>query len=135
MKKQNGIWIDSSRAIIVTLTEDKHHVREIESEVENHVYHEKEGDRGITMGNRHGSGEKKFTERKKHQMERFLGEVIAEIKDADEVYIFGPAETKTALKTKVMSEKSSADKLKAVESADKMTLNQVVAKVKKFYAA
>ena len=53
----------------------------------------------------------------------------------DELYIFGPAETKTKLEKKIQEEKSTmAGKLKSVETADNnMTSNQIVAKVKKFY--
>jgi hypothetical protein len=46
MKKQTGIWIDSSKAIIVTLEKDKEEITEIQSDLENRVYHDKEGDKG-----------------------------------------------------------------------------------------
>jgi len=34
MKKQTGIWIDTSKAIIVTFTDGKEHITEIESDIE-----------------------------------------------------------------------------------------------------
>jgi len=43
MKKQTGIWIDTSRAIIVTLDGGKEKITELESDIENRIYHEKEG--------------------------------------------------------------------------------------------
>ena len=46
MKKQAGIWIDSTKAIIITLDGGKEHITEIQSELENRVYHDKEGDKG-----------------------------------------------------------------------------------------
>ena len=46
MKKQAGIWIDSTKAIIVTLDAGKEYITEIQSELENRVYHDKEGDKG-----------------------------------------------------------------------------------------
>jgi hypothetical protein len=37
MKKQTGIWIDSTKAIIVSLEDGKEAVTEIQSELENRV--------------------------------------------------------------------------------------------------
>jgi len=134
MKKQTGIWIDTSKAIIVTFTDGKEHITEIESNIENRIYHEKEGDKGAIMGSHHLNSERTFDERKEHQFDHFLNGVLSHIKESDELYVFGPSETKIKLKQKIDDGKTIADnKLKSVEKADSMTLNQVVAKVKKFY--
>ena len=67
-------------------------------------------------------------------MDYYLKAVIANIKDSDYLYIFGPAETKIKLEQKIRDEKSLGKiNLKAVETADNMTLNEIVAKVKDFY--
>jgi hypothetical protein len=50
MKKQTGIWIDST-AIIVTLQDGKRAVSEIQSDLE--FYHE-EGDKGSFLRSAHG---------------------------------------------------------------------------------
>jgi len=134
MKKQTGIWIDTSKAIIVTFTDDKEHITEIESDIENRVYHEKEGDKGAIMGSHHLNNERTFDERKEHQFDHFLKDVLSHIKESDELYVFDPSETKIKLKQKINDGKTIPDnKLKSVETADSMTLNQVIAKVKKFY--
>ncbi len=134
MKKQTGIWIDTSKAIIVTFTDGKEHITEIESDIENRIYHEKEGDKGAIMGSHHLNSERTFDERKEHQFDHFLKDVLSHIKESDELYVFGPSETKIKLKQKIDDGKTIPDnKLKSVETADSMTLNQVVAKVKKFY--
>lgn len=134
MKRQTGIWIDTSKAIIVTLEGGKDEkISEIDSDVENRVYHDKEGDKGTFSGVHHGSNETKFENRKKEQMDFFIKEVLAYVKGADELFVFGPAEAKIRLEQKIQDEKLFANKLKAVETADKMTLNQIVEKVKRFY--
>lgn len=134
MKTQTGIWIDSTKAVIVTLNEGKESVTEIQSDLENKVYHDKEGDKGSFFGHQHINSEKTFDERKKHQMNTYLKDVISNVNEADEIYIFGPAETKTKLQQKINSEKTDiASKLKSVEPAESMTSNQIIAKVKKFY--
>lgn len=135
MKKQTGIWIDSSKAIIVTLEDGKEAVSEIQSDLENRVYHDKEGDKGSFFGGQHIDSQKSFDERKKNQINTYLKDVISSVNGSDELYIFGPADTKTKLEQKINADKSTtiASKLKLVETADSMTSNQIVAKVKKFY--
>ena len=134
MKKQTGIWIDSTKAIIVTLQDGKEAVSEIQSDLENRVYHDKEGDKGSFSGGQHMDSQKSFDERKKHQINTYLKDIISTVTDSDELYIFGPAETKTKLEQKINAEKSAiASKLKSVETSDSMTSNQIIAKVKKFY--
>lgn len=133
MKKQIGIWIDSSRAIIVTLADGQKQLTEIESDIENRIYHEKEGDKGSFMGSRHINNEKNFEERKIQQINRYLKNVLQTVKDADELYVLGPADIKLKLKHKIESDNELASKLKSVETADSMTNNQVLAKVKEFF--
>lgn len=134
MKKQTGIWIDTTKAVIITLAEGKESIVELKSDIENKVYHQQEGNKGDFVGNRHINSEKRFDERKKQQTDQFLKEVIGKIKDHDEVYIFGPAEMKTKLKKKIEAgEVTLYGKLKSVETADNMTANQMVAHTKNHY--
>jgi len=139
MKKQTGIWIDTSKAIIVSLHDgNKGHMKEIESDIDNSVYHSQEGDKGTFSGSNHhhGDNETRFEERKKNQMNHFLKDVIDQVKSADELYIFGPAEAKTKLKQIILDKyPTEAVKLKSVETADHLTSNQIVAKVKQFYGS
>ena len=58
MKRQTGIWIDSSKAIIVALDGNTEKITEIDSEVENSVYHNKEGNKGTFSGVHHGNSDK-----------------------------------------------------------------------------
>jgi hypothetical protein len=134
MKRQTGIWIDSSKAIIVTLDGGKEKISEIESDLENKMYHEKEGNKGTFSGSHHSNTENKFEERRKNETNHFLKNVLSHVKLTDELYIFGPAEAKIKLEQKINTDKSfDISKLKMVETADSMTTNQIVAKVKKFY--
>jgi hypothetical protein len=134
MKKQTGIWIDSTKAVIVTLNDGKEFVCEVQSDLENKVYHDKEGDKGSFQGNQHIDSDKTFEERKKHQMNNFLKNVVSSVDGSDELYLFGPAETKNKLQQKIKEDKSAkAGKSLTVETSDNMTSNQIVAKVKQFY--
>lgn len=133
MKKQVGIWIDSKEAVLVELEGGNESVWVVDGDIENKVYHIGEGDNGIMHGHTHITNEKKFEERKKHQIENYLDKVVQEISPMDEFYIFGPSEMKTHLKTKIESHKLLAGKLKGVEPADQMTLNQIKAQVRDFF--
>ncbi|MBP6335203.1 MAG: hypothetical protein KA444_06990 [Bacteroidia bacterium] len=133
MKTQTGIWIDSSKAIIVSLAEGKENITEIKSDIENRIYHENEGDKGSFMGSHHLNNEKKFEERKRHQIDSFIKNIFEQIKQDDELYLFGPAEIKLKLKTLIENNKQLSPKLMSTETSDSMTLNQVVAKVRNFY--
>ncbi|WP_418264589.1 hypothetical protein [Flavobacterium faecale] len=134
MKKQTGIWIDTKKAIIVTIDGQNESITEILSDIENPVHHNGEGNKGAFFGDQHVNSEKTFDERKKHQTNNYLKNVISKVAEADELYVFGPAETKNKLQQKINSEKTEiATKLKLVETADSMTQNQVVAQVKKFF--
>ena len=133
MKKQTGIWIDSSKAILVTLTGENENVEELASGIESRVNHEKEGDKGSFSGSQHINNDATFEERRKQQKKQFMKTVSAKISDHDELYIFGPAETKTSLKKHLEEDNMLANKLKATEAADSMTMNQVVSQVKAFF--
>lgn len=133
MKRQTGIWIDTSKAIIITLDGGKEIITEIESDIENRIHHDDEGNKGTFSGNHHGSNETKFEERKKNQMNIFLKDVLSHVHESDELFVFGPAETKIELEKKIKEDKSINNKLKSVETADSLTSNQIVAKVKNFY--
>jgi len=135
MEKQVGIWIDSKKAIIVTLDGQKEEkITEIDSEVENSVYHNKEGNKGTFSGSHHSDSETKFDNRKKEEMDYFLKSVMFYVKGSDYLYIFGPGETKIKLEQKIHDDKSLVKiNLKAVETSDSMTLNEIVAQVKDFY--
>jgi hypothetical protein len=134
MKKQTGIWIDTSKAIIVTLVGNTEKIAEIDSEVENSVYHKNEGNKGTFSGSHHSTSETKFDNREKEQLDYFIESVINHVKKSDELYVFGPAETKIKFQHKIQNQKLiDPEKLKSVETSDKMTINEIVAKVKDFY--
>lgn len=134
MKKQTGIWIDTSKAIIVSLDGGKEKISEIDSEVENSVYHNKEGNKGIFSGSHHSNSESKFDAREKEELDFFIKKVLDYVKKSDELYFFGPGETKTRLERIIQDGNLIApEKLKAVETSDKMTINQIASKVKSFY--
>ena len=134
MKRQTGIWIDSSKAIIVCLDGKKESITEIDSDIENKSHHNREGNKGTFSGNQHNANETQLSNRKKEQTNYFMDSIIDYIKKSDELYVFGPAGAKTQLKKRIQEERIiTPDKLKGIDTSDKMTVNQIVAKVRDFY--
>jgi len=58
---------------------------------------------------------------------------LAEIKDATEIALFGPAGMKIELEKIIQDDAVLASRIKAVETADSMTDNQMAASVKNHY--
>lgn len=133
MNCKTGIWIDGSKAIIVKLNNSTENVVELKSNIETAVHHENDRDKAVFMGKKHITQEKKFEERKKHQTTEFLKNVLETSKNSVELFVFGPSNLKTQLKDFILKDKLLAGKLKAVEKADSMTLEQIKAHVKAFF--
>lgn len=133
MNCKTGIWIDGSRAIIVKLNNSTESVVELKSNIETAVHHENDIDKAVFMGKKHITQEKKFEGRKKHQTTEFLKNVLETSKKSAELFVFGPSNLKTQLKDFILKDKLLAGKLKVVEKADSMTLEQIIAHVKSFF--
>jgi hypothetical protein len=133
MSTKTGIWIDGSKAIIVKLNHSIESAIELKSNIETAVHHENDIDKDVFMGKKHITKEKKFEERKKHQTIQFLKNVLENCTNSGELFVFGPGNLKTQLKDFILKDKLLAVKLKAVETADSMTLEQIIARVKTFF--
>lgn len=133
--RQTGIWIDGSKAIIVHLGESAPVVKEIAADIDNPVHHQGQGKHGTFMGTHHVNDEKKFDERRKHQVARFLDEVLDNVQDRDELMVMGPSGLKIELRSRIESDKRLMPKLKGTMPAEHLTINQCVAQVKSFFAA
>ena len=90
--KQVGIWIDKEKAYIVTLSKDSEAFETVNSEVE--FFHPKGGSRSKTRwGPQEVVQDSKYLEREKHQMQRYFNNIVPYIEKAEEIAIFGPADT------------------------------------------
>ena len=101
MKRRTGIWIDSSKAIIISLEGNKESITEIDSDIENRSHHHGEGKKGTFNGLRQGSNESQFDNKKREQTDYFMDTIIDYVKKSDELYVFGPSGAKTELKKRI----------------------------------
>ena len=124
MSHVGGVWIDHKKAVIVSIAAGNVTTRTLESEVGPHPHY---------AGSQESGGEKKYEERHNLHLDRFYDEVISQIGQPDFLLLFGPGEAKLQLKDRLGHSPASSERVVAVESADKLTDPQIVAKVKEHY--
>ncbi len=135
MKKQQvGIWLDTQDAYLIRLNGQEAHVDKVTSDIDTSEV--KGGSRGATpWGPQMNVSESKWLERRKHAEKAYFEAIKDQMETVDELYIFGPAEIKIRFEKALAEDKSFKPKVLAVETADSMTQNQLVAKVKAFFGA
>jgi hypothetical protein len=126
MKKQIGLWIDHRETIIVAIGDQGEETRRIESGMEKHVRFS--GGSGPEDGSAEDQRDRRFT----NHLNRYYDEVISYIRDAKSILIFGPGEAKGELKTRLESQKLG-ERIVDVETDDKMTDQQIAAKVRQYF--
>ena len=132
MKNNVGLWIDHRKAVMVFVSGDAIEKKIINSNVEKQLGRIG-GERSITPFERKmiladDIQERIFT----NSLEKYFEAIYLNVKDAESVLIFGLGEAKGELK-KYMEKKGSAKLVRGVETADRMTDRQVIAKVRKYF--
>ena len=117
-----GLWIDHRKAIIVFLAGETEEIKQIQSDVEK-------------PGNPSGSSvraddllQSEFTE----HLNKYYDKVISLLQNAETILILGPGEAKGELKKRLERHPLKGREVE-VETMDKMTENQLVAKVRKHF--
>jgi len=123
VKNQAGLWIDHRRAVIVVVSEEGEDVQEILSGMEAHVRFS--GGPGTDDGSAEDMRDRRF----ESHLNAYYDRVIAAVRGADSIQIFGPGEAKGELRKRLEGE-GLADHVLALETADKMTDRQIAAKVR-----
>jgi hypothetical protein len=124
MGQDVGVWIDHKKAIIVSIAAGDVTTRTLTSDVGAHPHY---------LGSQESGGEKKYEERYNEDLDRYYDDVIGQLGKPDAVLLFGPGEAKLQLKARLGRSKGSPESVVAVESTDKLTDPQIVAKVKEHY--
>ena len=124
MNKKIGLWIDHRKAIIVVIKDEEDEIKEIKSNMEKHVRFTSEDGRGEDVRDRQFE----------NHLNSYYDEVIAYIRGADAIQIFGPGEAKGELKKRIEQEGLKIHIL-FTETVDKMTDKQIAAKVREHFLA
>jgi superfamily II DNA/RNA helicase len=131
MKHQAGVWIDHRKARIVTVTPDGQHASQVVSNVEKHPQRAADAVPGPYEALQESPDDRRQRALTKH-LNTYYDTVIAAIRDARSIYVCGPGESKLELK-KRLAKQSLGTRVAALESADRMTDRQFIAKVRGFF--
>ena len=131
MTNRVGLWIDHKKAVIVTLTAKGEKVAKIESGAQ-HIEWRARGRRKAADGAQYAQGEDQLDNQVLEQLKKYYGAVSVLLRGASDIFIFGPGEARTELKTYLSKAKGPARRIK-VEPADKMTDPQVLARVREYF--
>jgi hypothetical protein len=129
MKKEVGLWIDHRKAVIVVTTDKGEEIKLIVSKVEKQLRRSGgsplKGPHEASQVPADDSRERAFT----GHLNIYYDAVIASIRDAEAILILGPGEAKVELKKRLESEELGG-RIVGIETVDKMTDRQIVAKVR-----
>jgi len=129
MKKEIGLWIDHREAVIVIFTDGEEEVKHMLSNSGKHIRYSGSSHSKTPEGLKEVTSEDQRDRKFGNTLTKFYDEVIAVIRDAESIQIFGPGEAKGELGKRIKREGLKAHIL-AIETADKMTDRQISAKVR-----
>ena len=124
MSHDVGVWVDHRKAVIVSIAAGEVTTKTLTSDAGAHPRY---------SGSQESGGEKKYEERHNQDLDRYYADVIGQLGKPDAVLLFGPGEAKLQLKARLGRCQGSPESIVAVESTDKLTDPQIVAKVKEHY--
>jgi hypothetical protein len=134
MNKQAGLWIDHREATIVIVTDDGEEIKHLTSNSGKHVRYSGSAHSETPDGLKEVTSEDRRDRKFTNNLNSYYDEVIALIRDADSIQIFGPGEAKGELEKRLEHEGLKAHIL-AIETVDKMTEHQIAAKVRERFPA
>ena len=124
-----GIWIDHAHATLVKSNKlAEMTLTHFGSAVESHIHGTHDSNEHLTIVN-----QQKQEERRHNEMKTFSREILTHIMDADELVVFGPGTAKHEFKHQLEEHKVLAEKLKGVETTDKLTEAELKDFVKTFF--
>jgi len=126
MTTRVGLWIDHRETVLVTIADGVEETKRIDSGMEKHVR--------FSGGSRseQGGGEDQQDRQFIGHLNSYYDEVIACLRDAESIFIFGPGEAKGELE-KRLARKGLSGRVVSIETVDKMTERQIAAKVRQYF--
>ena len=128
MKKEIGLWIDHREAVIVVVTDKDEQITRIKSDAQKQIRFPG-GSRKDGLQTTEAIRDKRL---EKH-LGKYFDEIIAHIRDAELIQIFGPGEAKGEL-TKRLEDEGLKERIVEMETMDRMTDNQIAAKVREYFS-
>jgi hypothetical protein len=131
--KKIGIWLDQKEALIITLRKNSVTKKTIYSDIETRERIPGESKIFGRFGDQYLNDEKNKENKIKDLTNRYLKNIADLLTEADEIVVFGPAQSKIKLEKLMLNDPILSSKLKDILNANNMTENQKVAYVKKYF--
>jgi len=128
MTRKVGIWIDHKDAYVVSISSTGEDTQRIESGIDKHVRYS--GHTTLSKGAGDNQRDRQFAA----HLAKYYDEVASRVRDAESILIFGPGEAKGELH-KRFADKGLGERVVGVETMDRVTDPQFVARVRKQLAA
>jgi hypothetical protein len=133
--KKAAVWVDQETAYIFRIEGETEIPDEvIKSGVESRIRTKGEGKVSARFGNAFIDDQEKKQSRQRNQRKKYFNEIIEKIDDADYIYLFGPGRGKEELNNAIEKAHVFKGKVMAIEPADKITQNQMRAKVNEYFS-
>lgn len=127
--KEVGLWIDHKKAIVVVLAnKGEEIIKQIESKGKQIQSQGRAGAKTLAAPLAEDHRDKRFME----HLNKYYNEVIAYVRDAESLLILGPGEAKIELE-KRLRQGEFRGRVAGIETADKLTGPQIVAKVRRYF--
>jgi len=155
MKKRVGVWIDTEKAVIISLNGVEHRAnvkdsqpgerigkspkisdeicKIIPSPIETKLRLPGDTKEFARFGNQHYSTEIKNMHKLKNVKHQYFKNILQGIKDVDELVLFGPSLIKKEFEAQMTKYPQIHSRLQSVESADLMTDKQMVKWVENYF--
>lgn len=130
--KNIGLWIDHKKTVLVFQDEHGESIQQIESGIGRHIHYRGASHPKSPFSAQYQQGDDQLDNKFTEQLNKFYEKVIARIRNADALLIFGPGEAKLELEKRIVHEKVRVPNIK-IEAADKMTQRQIAAHVRNYY--
>lgn len=132
MTKAAGVWIDHRRAVVAVVSDQVEDTKEIRSGVEKH----RGRPGGVRSTTPYESQKVQADDRRQREftgeLNVYYDEVMAWLRGAKTILIFGPGEAKGELQRRFVKD-GLGERIAAVETADKMTDRQIAARVRQYF--
>lgn len=132
MMKNIGLWIDHKKAIVVVQSEQGESIQQIESGVGRHVRYRGASHPKSPYSAQYQQGDDQLDNKFTEKLKKFYDQVIAYIREAQAVFIFGPGEAKGELEKRLAHEKIKVQ-IAGLETVGRMTDRQIATKVRNHF--
>ena len=132
MTKNIGLWIDHKKAILVIQSEQGQDIQKIESGVGRHVPYRGAPHPRSPYSAQYQQGDNQLDNKFNEQLNKFYDKIIAQLRAAEAVLIFGPGEAKGELEKRIAHEKVKVQ-IVGIETTDKLTDRQIATKVRSYF--